>query len=234
MESMKVQENRGIRHRAMKCPWMSTLVFNDLYKKYTSPVMFTQNEIINFWSSHDSFLANLSVYLEQKYMNQWYINRRKIKGVNNTIILIQGSVPSKERIRLLAQNDKIPSHLHLSPPLFVTWDYKRKQFLGKKYLSLYQKVLLRCQTSPTSRYGSCSSTEWKYIVMCNPEQQQKWDDWSTPLSVSQVLNSHSHVMYILSILLAKYTEIKVSLKSRKTMDWTKLTTTKVWRLIHCN
>ena len=40
----------------------------------------------------------------------------------------------------------------------------------------------------------------------------------TPLSVSQVLNSHSHVMYILSILLAKYTEIKVSLKSRKTMD----------------
>ena len=39
----------------------------------------------------------------------------------------------------------------------------------------------------------------------------------TPLSVSQVLNSHSHVMYILSILLAKYTEIKVSLKSRKTM-----------------
>ena len=26
----------------------------------------------------------------------------------------------------------------------------------------------------------------------------------TPLSVSQVLNSHSHVMYILSILLAKY------------------------------
>ena len=40
---------------------------------------------------------------------------------------------------------------------------------------------------------------------------------STPLSVSQVLNSHSHVMYILSILLAKYTEIKVSLKSRKTM-----------------
>ena len=34
----------------------------------------------------------------------------------------------------------------------------------------------------------------------------------TPLSVSQVLNSHSHVMYILSILLAKYTEIKVSLK----------------------
>ena len=56
----------------------------------------------------------------------------------------------------------------------------------------------------------------------------------TPLSVSQVLNSHSHVMYILSILLAKYTEIKVSLKSRKTMDWTKLTTTKVWRLIQCN
>ena len=40
---------------------------------------------------------------------------------------------------------------------------------------------------------------------------------NTPLSVSQVLNSHSHVMYILSILLAKYTEIKVSLKSRKTM-----------------
>ena len=39
----------------------------------------------------------------------------------------------------------------------------------------------------------------------------------TPLGVSQVLNSHSHVMYILSILLAKYTEIKVSLKSRKTM-----------------
>ena len=39
----------------------------------------------------------------------------------------------------------------------------------------------------------------------------------TPLSVSQVLNSHSHVMYILSILLAKYTEIKVSLKSHKTM-----------------
>ena len=56
----------------------------------------------------------------------------------------------------------------------------------------------------------------------------------TPLSVSQVLNSHSHVMYILSILLAKYTEIKVSLKSRKTMAWTKLTTTKVWRLIQCN
>ena len=40
---------------------------------------------------------------------------------------------------------------------------------------------------------------------------------NTPLSVSQVLNSHSHVMYILSILLAKYTEIKVSLKSRKIM-----------------
>ena len=36
-------------------------------------------------------------------------------------------------------------------------------------------------------------------------------------------------MYILSILLAKYTEIKVSLKSRKTMAWTKLTTTKVDR-----
>ena len=43
-------------------------------------------------------------------------------------------------------------------------------------------------------------------------------DNHTPLSVSQVLNSHSHVMYILSIVLAKYTEIKVSLKSRKTMD----------------
>ena len=43
------------------------------------------------------------------------------------------------------------------------------------------------------------------------------DHFITPLSVSQVLNSHSHVMYILSILLAKYTEIKVSLKSRKTM-----------------
>ena len=51
-------------------------------------------------------------------------------------------------------------------------------------------------------------------------------DLVTPLSVSQVLNSHSHVMYILSILLAKYTEIKVSLKSRKTMAWTKLTTKK--------
>ena len=71
MESMKVKENKGIRHKTMICPWLSTLVFNDLYKKYTSPVVFTQNEIINFWSSNDSYLANLSVYLEQKYMNQW-------------------------------------------------------------------------------------------------------------------------------------------------------------------
>ena len=55
----------------------------------------------------------------------------------------------------------------------------------------------------------------------------------TPLSVFQVLNSHGHVMHILSILLAKYTAIKVSLKSRKTMAYTKLTTTKVWRLMQC-
>ena len=52
-----------------------------------------------------------------------------------------------------------------------------------------------------SRYKASSSLSITYI----------------PLSVSQVLNSHSHVMYILSILLAKYTEVKVSLKSRKTM-----------------
>ena len=44
-------------------------------------------------------------------------------------------------------------------------------------------------------------------------------------------NSHSHVMYILSILLAKYSEVKVSLKPRKTITYTKLSTTKVWRLI---
>ena len=36
------------------------------------------------------------------------------------------------------------------------------------------------------------------------------------MNVFCVLNSHSHVMYILSILLAKYSEVKVSLKPRKT------------------
>ena len=40
-------------------------------------------------------------------------------------------------------------------------------------------------------------------------------------------------MYILSILLAKYTEVKVSMKSRKTIAYTKLTATKVWLLIQC-
>ena len=40
-------------------------------------------------------------------------------------------------------------------------------------------------------------------------------------------------MYILSILLAKYTEMKVLLKSRKTMVYTKLTMTKFWRSIQC-
>ena len=41
------------------------------------------------------------------------------------------------------------------------------------------------------------------------------------MNVLWVLNSHSHVMYyILSILLAKYSEVKVSLKPRKTTAYT--------------
>ena len=48
-----------------------------------------------------------------------------------------------------------------------------------------------------------------------------------------VLNSHNHVVYILSILLSKYSEVKVSLKPCKTMAYTKLTVTNVLRFIQC-
>ena len=41
------------------------------------------------------------------------------------------------------------------------------------------------------------------------------------------------MMYILSILLDEYVEVKVSFKPRKTTAYTKLSTAKVWRLIQC-
>ena len=53
------------------------------------------------------------------------------------------------------------------------------------------------------------------------------------MNVFWVLNSHSHVMYILSIVLTKHSEVKVSLKPRKTTAYTKLSTNKVRRLIQC-
>ena len=39
------------------------------------------------------------------------------------------------------------------------------------------------------------------------------------------------MMYILGILLAKYSEVNVSLKPPKPTAYTKLSTTKVWRFI---
>ena len=54
------------------------------------------------------------------------------------------------------------------------------------------------------------------------------------MNVFRVLNSHSHVMYILRILLAKYSEVKVLLKQCKITAYTKLSTTKVWRLKQFN
>ena len=41
------------------------------------------------------------------------------------------------------------------------------------------------------------------------------------------------MVYFFSILFAKYSDVKVSLKSRKTYAYTKLSTTKVWQLIQC-
>ena len=53
------------------------------------------------------------------------------------------------------------------------------------------------------------------------------------MNVFWVLNNHSHVMYISRILLAKNSEVKVSLELRNTTAYTTLSTTKVWRLIQC-
>ena len=50
------------------------------------------------------------------------------------------------------------------------------------------------------------------------------------MSALWVLNCHSNVVHIWSILLTKYSEAQDSLKPCKSSAYTKLSTTKVWRI----
>ena len=85
-----------------------------------------------------------------------------------------------------------------------------------------------------SKFGAISFQEYgSKGITCTLYYNDLVYELSNDMNVFLVLNSHSHVMYISSILLAKYSEVKVSLKPRKTTAYTKLSMTKVWRLIQC-
>ena len=73
---------------------------------------------------------------------------------------------------------------------------------------------LKCQNT-LKRIKLCTKTR-KLQFQLNLNTDYFYTLQNNEMNVFWVLNSHCHVMYILSILLAKYVEVKVSLKSRKT------------------